>query len=168
MASSVDVLVVDDRAIDADVTLFALRRAAPTAKVLRLKSGEEALQYLFSVGDFARGVAGMPRLVLLDAEMPVMSGLCVLDVVRAHPRTAGIRVVMLSTDAHAHVFRPPDTFAADAYVVKPVDLDRYCASIETILRRWLPQVLMAQGPCVWREDHASASSNWGPSSLYPT
>lgn len=138
MASSVDVLVVDDRAIDADVTLFALRRAAPAAKVLRLKSGEEALHYLFGVGEFARSPGRMPTLVLLDMEMPVMSGLCVLDVIRAHPRTAGIRVVMLSTDAHAHVFRPPDTFAADAYVVKPVDLDRYCAAMEMILRRWLP------------------------------
>lgn len=166
MASSVDVLVVDDRAIDADVTLFALRRVAPAARVLRLKSGAEALHYLFGVGEFARGSGSMPRLVLLDMEMPVMSGLCVLDVIRAHPRTAGIRVVMLSTDAHAHVFRPPDTFAADAYVVKPVDLERYCAATEAILRRWLPQIVQQQGQGVRPEDQASA--NWNPFSLYPT
>src|SRR4030095_1822791 len=96
---TLDVLLVEDRSIDAQVTLSALRHAATSnARVLRLRDGNEALRYLFAVGEFARRSRALPELVLLDAEMPVVSGLCVLDVLRAHPATSGVRVVMLTTD----------------------------------------------------------------------
>jgi two-component system, response regulator len=166
MARSIDVLVIDDRSIDADVTLFALQRAAPAAKVLRLKSGEEALSYLFAVGEFARRSGGPPGLVLLDKEMPVISGLCILDIIRAHPATSGICVVMLSTDSHPHVFKPPARFAANAYVVKPVDLDRYCAAIEKTLGRWLPRVL--PGEARRTRPAVRTPRGWSTFDLYPT
>ena len=55
MGRKIDVLVVDDRSIDAEVTLFALRQASTSdAKFLRLKDGNEALRYLIAVGEFAR------------------------------------------------------------------------------------------------------------------
>ena len=149
MVRSIDVLVVDDRSADADVTLFALRHAStPDAKLLRLKDGDEALRYLFAVGEFAHRSSGMPGLVLLDVDMPVTSGLCVLDVIRAHPATSGIRVVMLSTDSRPRI-AGQNGCSADGYLLKSQDFDHYVAAIEMTLRRWLPRILKAHRRRAW-------------------
>ena len=149
MGRKIDVLVVDDRSIDAEVTLFALRQASTAdAKFLRLKDGNEALRYLFALGEFAHRSGGVPELVLLDAEMPVTSGLCVLDVIRAHPATSGMRVVMLTTDSRP---RWPESngFSPDGYLVKSQDFDQYCAACELTLKRWLPRILKAHHQRAW-------------------
>jgi CheY-like chemotaxis protein len=147
---TIDVLLVEGRSIDAQVTLSALRHAAtPDARMLRLKDGNEALRYLFAVGEFARRSAAMPGLVLLDAEMPVVSGLCVLDVIRAHPATNGVRVVMLTTDTRPR-FEEKNAFSPDAYLVKSQDFDQYCAAMELVLKRWLPRILKAHHRRTWR------------------
>jgi two-component system, response regulator len=149
MGRRIDVLVVDDRSIDAEVTLFALRQASTSdAKLLRLKDGNEALRYLFAVGEFARRSGGMPGLVLLDADMPVTSGLCVLDIIRAHPATSRMLVVMLTTDTRPR-FADQNEFSPDGWVVKTQDFDQYCAAIELTLKRWLPRILKAHHQRAW-------------------
>jgi two-component system response regulator len=149
MIRKIDVLVVDDRSVDAEVTLFALRQAStPDARLLRLRDGNEALRYLFALGEFANRSTGMPGLVLLDTEMPGTSGLCVLDIMRAHPATSGIRVVMLTTDSRAR-FAEQKRFAPDGHLVKSQDFDQYCAAIELTLKRWLPRILKAHHERAW-------------------
>jgi CheY-like chemotaxis protein len=145
----IDVLVVENRSVDADVTLFALRQAStPDAKFLRLKDGNEALRYLFSLGEFASRSTGMPGLVLLDTYMPVTSGLCVLDIIRAHPATSGMQVIMLTTDTRPR-FAEHDRLSPDGYLVKSQDFDQYCAAIELTLKRWLPRILKAHHQRAW-------------------
>jgi CheY-like chemotaxis protein len=137
-STSVDVLLIDDRMIDADMTLLALQRVTPHLKVLTLKSGNEALEYLFAVGDFAGCPQGKPRLALLDAEMPIMSGLSLLDLMRAHPTTRNIPVVVLSSRPLPSMLKRNDRFAADAYIARPLDLAQYSALLDPLLRRWIP------------------------------
>lgn len=137
MSPSHDILVVNDRLLDAHETLIALEQVAPRARVLHLFGGDEALQYLFSVGTFAGRTPGMPKLVLLSAEMNVISGLCVLDLMRAHPRTADIAVALLSLERNFDKHRRHDRFDADAYIVKPWSFQRYCAVLDGCVRRWL-------------------------------
>ena len=147
--SAIDILLVEDRAVDAEVTLFALRQAStPDAKVLRLRDGNQALRYLFAVGEFANRSQGTPALVLLDMDMPVVSGLCVLDVIRAHPAMSGICVIMLTTDTRPR-FLEENGFSPDGYLVKSQDFDQYCAAIELTLRRWLPRILKAHHHRAW-------------------
>lgn len=149
MARKIDVLVVDDRSIDAEVTLFALRQASTSdAKFLRLKDGNEALRYLFALGEFARHSKGLPGLVLLDMDMPVTNGRCVLDIIRAHPATSDIRVVMLTTDSRPR-WEEPDGFSLDGYLMKSQDFDQYCAACELMLKRWLPGILKEHHQRAW-------------------
>jgi CheY-like chemotaxis protein len=149
MVRKIDVLVVDDRSIDAEVTLFALRQASThDAKFLRLRDGNEALRYLFAVGEFARRSTGMPGLVLIDADMPFTSGLCVLDIVRAHPAMSGLRVILLTTDTRPRLAEQ-NGFAPDGYLVKCQDFDQYSAAIELALKRWLPRILKAHHHRAW-------------------
>jgi len=149
MGREIDVLLVEERSVDAEVTLSALRRGATReARVLRLRDGNEALRYLFSVGEFANRSTGMPGLVLLDMGMPVTSGLCVLDVMRAHPATKDIPVVMLTTDNRPR-FAEDYGFSPDGYLVKSQDFDQYCAAIELALKRWLPRILKEHHSRAW-------------------
>lgn len=149
MVCKIDVLVVENRSVDAEVTLFALRQAATCdAKFLRLREGSEALRYLFAVGEFARRSTGMPGLVLLDTDMPVTSGLCVLDIIRAHPATSGIRVVMLTTDTRPRIAKH-ERLSPDGHLVKSQDFDQYCAAMELALKRWLPRILKAHHQRAW-------------------
>jgi len=149
MGRKIDVLVVDDRSIDAEVTLFALRQAStPDAKFLRLKDGNEALRYLFALGEFAHRSPRVPELVLLDMDMPVTSGPCVLDIMRAHPATSGIRVVMLTTDSRPRRL-DRNGFSPDGYLVKSQDFDQYCAACELTLKRWLPRILKDHHERAW-------------------
>jgi two-component system response regulator len=149
MGRQVDVLVVEERSVDAEVTLSALRKGSTRdARLLRLRDGNEALRYLFAVGEFESRSPGMPGLVLLDMGMPATSGLWVLDVMRAHPATKDIPVVMLTTDARPRV-AGDSGFAPDGYLVKSQDFDQYCAAIELTLKRWLPRILKEHHHRTW-------------------
>jgi len=146
---TIDALLVEHRSIDAQVTLSALRHAATAdARFLRLRDGNEALRYLFAVGEFARRSPAMPGLVLLDAEMPVVSGHCVLDVIRGHPATSGMRVVLLTTDTRPR-FQEQNEFSPDGYLMKAQDFDQYCAAMELTLKRWLPRILKEHHQRAW-------------------
>lgn len=140
-----DILVVNDRMLDAHETLVALEQVAPRATVLHLDSGHEALEYLFSVGTFAGRPAIMPRLVLLSAEISDISGLCLLDLLRAHPLTRAIPIVLLSLECDLQESRGHEQFRADAYVLKPLDFQRYCTLLEGCVRCWIPSTLRGKG-----------------------
>lgn len=144
MARLVDILIVDDRAVDADVTILALKYAAPTARVLRLKNGAEALSYLFGLDRFAGPSPSLPGLVVLDAQMPVMSGACLLEVLRGHPATRDIPVVLVCTDGESLVVRRSDEFAADAYLQRPPDLDSYASVLARTMEHCLPRVVRSR------------------------
>jgi two-component system response regulator len=149
MLRTFDVVLVEHRSIDAEVTMTALRQASTAnAKLLRLKDGDQALRYLFAVGEFANRSPGMPGLVLLDMDMPVTSGLSVLDLIRAHPSTHGIRVIMLTTDTRPR-FAEENGFSPDGYLMKSQDFDQYCAALELALKRWLPRILKAHHQRAW-------------------
>jgi two-component system response regulator len=150
MGHRVDVLLVEERSVDAEVTLSALRKGATRdARMIRLRDGNEALRYLFAVGEFASRSPGMPGLVLLDMGMPVTSGLCVLDVMRAHPATSSVPVVMLTTDTRPRLVEQ-NAFSANGYLMKSQDFDQYCAAIELTLKRWLPRILKEHHHRTWR------------------
>lgn len=138
MSPNYDVLVVNDRLLDAHETLVALEQVVPRARVLHLCSGDEALQYLFSVGLFAGRPAGMPGLVLLSLDLNAVSGLCLLDLMRAHPLTREIPIVILSLEEDARKHRRHDEFDANAYIRKPLDFGRFCSAIQGCTKRWLP------------------------------
>jgi two-component system response regulator len=149
MLRTFDVVVVEHRSIDAEVTMAALRQAATsTAKLLRLRDGDQALRYLFAVGEFAQRSPATPGLMLLDMDMPVTSGLSILDLIRAHPATRGIRVILLTTDTRPRLAEE-NGFSPDGYLLKSQDFDQYCAAIELALKRWLPRILKAHHQRSW-------------------
>jgi two-component system response regulator len=146
MVSSADVLVVDDRLLEAQTALVAFERVAPRASVSHLVDGAETLEYLFSTGLFAGRAPKMPQLVFLSLEMETVSGLCVLELMRAHPLTCKIPIVAVSLERNARTYRRYTQLDADAYVSLPCDFSRYCAVVEGCVERWLPWALRSHEP----------------------
>jgi CheY-like chemotaxis protein len=92
------------------------------ATLLHLRDGEDALDYLFRRGRYARPGAGPPpQLVLLDLRLPRVDGLEVLRQLKAAPELQGLRVVILtSSQSDADVARAQG-LRANGYLVKPLD-----------------------------------------------
>jgi two-component system, response regulator len=166
MVPNADVLVVDDHPLDAQTALVAFEQVAPRARVLHLFDGGEALEYLFATGEFAGREHGMPQLVVLSLEMKTISGLCVLDLMRAHPLTADIPVVLTSLERNPRSYRRHNKFDANAYLTLPCDFDRYCAVIEGCTERWLPWALRPRAVGSTRTPRPSRASWWRKSASF--
>jgi len=76
----------------------------------------------------------MPNLVLLDMQLPDMSGLDVLDRLRADPATSGLRVVALSADAMPAQVTEAIARGAEAYWTKPLALGKFKSELPKFLR----------------------------------
>ncbi|MFL6679189.1 MAG: ATP-binding protein, partial [Burkholderiaceae bacterium] len=75
----------------------------------------------------------MPNLILLDMQLPDMSGLDVLDRLRADPATSGLRVVALSADAMPAQVTEAIARGAEAYWTKPLALSKFKAELPKFL-----------------------------------
>jgi two-component system, response regulator len=138
MRTVVDILLADDSDDDAALALQALRRAAPDLRVLRVKDGDQALQFLFETGGFVGRPRGMPRLVLLDLQMPRTDGLQTLRAIREQPVTRELPVVLMSSTSNPLIVECAHQLGASEYCIKPVDALSYCGEIARILEQWLP------------------------------
>jgi two-component system response regulator len=134
----VDVLLVEDNADDAALTMRALSRLEPAPAVVHVEDGARALDFLFGGGAFAgRDTAIQPRLVLTDLQMPRMDGVELLKSLRADPRTRAIPVVVLSSSGEERDVAACIGHGANSYVLKPVDFDAFNKVIEHLCRYWL-------------------------------
>ena len=119
------------------MTLYALRRVVAQAAIMRVKDGEQALQFLFAAGGYAGREAGMPQLLLLDMQMPALDGLQVLEALRSRPATRDLPIVLFTSSSHPAFIERARALGASDYRVKPDDFQQYCAEVEDIARTWL-------------------------------
>ena len=137
MRAAIDVLVIDDNDRDLRTTLSGIRRASESAMVLQLKGADEALQYLFRTGKFEDRNPAAPRVVLLEAELPNISGLLVLDRLQHDSSTRTVPVIVVSSNADRIVIDDALARGAREYLVKPQDRAEYIAAIARLVSQWL-------------------------------
>jgi CheY-like chemotaxis protein len=120
----VEILLVEDNPRDAELTARALRSGGVVAgRLLWVRDGQEALDYLFRSGDYAGRADTIPRLILLDLKMPRVDGLGVLKAAKADARTRGIPIVVMTSSEEERDVAKTYEFGANSYVVKPVDFN---------------------------------------------
>jgi two-component system response regulator len=115
------ILLVEDDHDDLELTLRTFRGGPLCHQVVVARNGLEALDYLFSTGAYADQNPEPPTLVLLDLNLPKLSGLEVLQKIKNDERTRRIPVAVLSSSQwdllSAESLRP----GAVACLVKPVN-----------------------------------------------
>lgn len=135
---SATILLVEDDEHDA----FFLKRALSGAGILNpiqhVWDGREALEYFQGGGRFGdRSRFPLPGLVLLDLKLPCVMGLDVLKWIRGEDQFRSILVLVLSASQFPDDIVTARRNGADAYLVKPSDLDQLDAVARTIRDAWL-------------------------------
>jgi len=133
----VEILLVEDNAEDAEMTMRALRKRNLANHLHWVKDGEEALEYLFCTGRYAgRDRAQPPRLVLLDIKMPKVDGIEVLRRVKASELKQVPVVVMTSSNEERDVLESY-RLGVNSYIVKPVQFEDFMETVSKIGLYWL-------------------------------
>ena len=132
------ILLVEDNASDEALTLRALRKSGILNEVSVVRDGPAALDFLFCRGPYAsRDPAEVPQLVLLDLNLPKLSGLDVLKELRADDRTKRLPVVILTSSSEDKDLLAGYGLGANSYVVKPVNFDQFSAAVRQLGLYWL-------------------------------
>lgn len=132
------ILLVEDNPQDELLTLRALRKAHLATRIDVARDGQQALDYLFRAGEFAdRDGPDWPTVVLLDISLPRLSGLEVLERLRADARTELLPVVMLtSSDEQKDRLKSYEN-GCHSFVQKPVDFAAFDETVARLGVYWL-------------------------------
>lgn len=129
-----EILLVEDNQGDVTLITEALKESPVESSLRVLSDGREALDYLQQRGDYE--AASRPDLILLDLNLPVVSGIDVLEELDDEPPLDLIPVVVLTGSENSNEITTSYEFGASAYFVKPVDPDDYMALIRSIVELW--------------------------------
>jgi CheY-like chemotaxis protein len=129
------VLLVEDNQADVRLTREALREAGEDVRLSAVADGERALAYLRRIDGYAE--EPRPDLVLLDLNLPRKNGLEVLEELRDDAELAAIPVIVLTSSAARSDVEACYARGANAFVVKPLELDAFMDLIGAIRGFWL-------------------------------
>jgi two-component system, response regulator len=127
------ILLVEDNPDDEILTLRALRKNNVGNKVVVVRDGVEAMDFLFCSGDYAdRDPDELPEVVLLDLKLPKVDGLEVLRRIRANEQTRLLPVVILTASNADRDLVAGYAYGANAYVSKPVEFSQLIEAIREL------------------------------------
>src|SRR5687768_11684350 len=140
MQSSEVILYAEDEESDAFFVQRAFAQAGITQRLVIVPNGQAAIDYLAGKSAYAdRTKHPLPSLVLLDLNMPGLSGLDVLKWIRMTPTVCTLVVVMLtSSNQDTDVHRAYQQ-GANGYLVKPGDIDSILTMARAIKDYWIEQ-----------------------------
>lgn len=132
------ILLVEDNPDDEELTLRALRKHHIGNKVIVVRDGAEALDFLFCTGAYAdRDPNDMPQVTLLDLKLPKVDGLEVLRRLRADKRTRLLPIVILTSSNEEQDLLEGYKNGANSYVRKPVDFNQFLDAVRELGLYWL-------------------------------
>ncbi len=139
MNQSVEILLVEDNVNDAELTIRELKKHHLANNLFHVSDGEEALDFIFATGKFetSNNLNYLPKLILLDIQMPKVNGIEVLEKIRSDERTKSTPVVMLTSSNEDPDIKRCYLLGANSYIVKPVNFDSFAEVIKTIGFYWL-------------------------------
>lgn len=131
------ILLAEDDAPLAELITMALAPKKLACNIIVAHDGVEALDCIRCRGEFQMRTEGHPALVLLDLKMPKVDGLEVLRQIKSDPRLRNIPVVMFTSSREPTDVKRCYQSGANAYVVKPVDFQKFSEALERIGWFWV-------------------------------
>jgi two-component system response regulator len=134
----VEILLIEDNPNDAELTMRSFKKNNITNKVLHLKDGAVALEFLFGSGEYeGRNLNDKPKVILLDLKMPKVDGIEVLQKIKTDDNTKTIPVVVLTSSKEDPDIEKCYKLGANSYIVKPVDFDSFQKVVTQLGLYWL-------------------------------
>jgi len=136
--NEVEILLVEDNPSDAELAIRALKSHNLTNKLVWLKDGVEALDFIFAQGQYAdRSMEDVPKVVLLDLKLPRVNGLEVLEKVKSDKRTRTIPIVVLTSSSEERDIVTSYNLGVNSYILKPVAFDKFIDAVQEVGLYWL-------------------------------
>jgi two-component system, chemotaxis family, response regulator Rcp1 len=132
------ILLVEDSLADVELTLDALRDAKVANAVTVVRDGAAALEHLRSSPD------NVPDLVILDLNLPRLSGHEVLAAIRADDSLRRIPVAVLTTSSAESDVEKSYDLGANCFLTKPVEIEQFIHVVQSIDNFWLGLVRLPQ------------------------
>jgi two-component system response regulator len=143
MNNSPDIILVEDNPHDAELAIHALKKHNLSNRMIHLKDGQEALDYLLLKEVDASEQPPLPKVVLLDLKLPKIDGLEVLRQLRGNPRTHLLPIVVLTSSREERDVIESYNLGANSYIVKPVEFEKFSEAVGQLGFYW---VLLNEGP----------------------
>jgi two-component system, response regulator len=135
-----EILLIEDNDQDAELTMRAMREYNMGNKIVRLTDGQEALEYFFPSEVKKNEI---PRLILLDLQLPGTNGLEVLKRLKDNEVTKIIPIVILTSSTEEKDIQACYHLGVNSYISKPVEFDSFLSMMKTLGMYWL---LMNRAP----------------------
>ncbi|PJJ84881.1 response regulator [Mucilaginibacter auburnensis] len=134
----IELLLVEDNISDAELTIRSLKKVGLANTMLHVKDGAEALDYIFSKGEYVdRNSIKNPKLILLDIKMPKVDGIEVLRQIKNNEATRNIPVVIMTSSKEEQDIITSYSLGANSYIVKPVNFEGFCKAVADLGSYWL-------------------------------
>ncbi|GGL08875.1 response regulator [Deinococcus radiotolerans] len=144
MTRPVEILLVEDNPADVLLTQEAFEEAHFEHRLSHARDGVEALAFLRRQD--GQGSAPRPDVILMDLNMPRMTGLELLDVLKEDDELRSIPVIVLTTSRAENDIWRSYNLHANAYIPKPVSIAEFVEVIETLGNFWFHKVALPQPP----------------------
>jgi len=137
------ILLVEDNPADVEITRRALRESDAPVELIVVRDGREAIDYLLRQRTHAATATWrVPDLILLDLNLPRLTGREVLERLRATEEFRSVPVVILTTSKHPDDVRALYAAGANTYIEKPPDFKHFVEVLRTIRHYWLDTALL--------------------------
>jgi len=132
------ILYIDDEPDDIFFMVRACKRAGLEEPIETVNQGSEAIAYLSGTGKYADRVRyPLPRLILLDLNIPGISGFEILKWIRSNPAVSRLPVLVLTSSNQENDVRRAHSLGANGYLVKPGKIDELVRMIKAMKDYWL-------------------------------
>ena len=138
----IEILLVEDNPGDARLAIEALKESKVFNNLHHVLDGVEAMRFLRREGAYAE--MAVPDLILLDLNLPRKDGREVLAEIKDDAELRLVPVVVLTTSSAERDLVKSYDLHANAYVVKPIDLDRFIEIVQAIENFWVSIVKLPQ------------------------
>lgn len=137
-----NILVVEDDPGDLNMVRRFLEDSKIHNNLYEATDGEQALDFLYRRGEYEESEVPRPDLILLDLNLPKVDGRELLEDINGDDILKKIPVVVLTTSQdESDVWKSYD-LGASSYIVKPVDMEQFQDTIETLKQYWLQVVVL--------------------------
>lgn len=131
-ARPVSIIMIEDDAGHARLIEKNIRRAGVHNEIIPFQDGTSAIDYLFGPNGSGEVSAGRALLILLDLNLPDMTGVEILEQVKSNPHTRRSPVVVLTTTDDAREIQRCYDLGANVYITKPVDYEAFANAIRQL------------------------------------
>ncbi|MCX4028282.1 response regulator [Endozoicomonas sp. SM1973] len=130
-----ELLLIEDNECDVELARVAFERCDANCNINVVNDGVEGIRYLKKEGEFES--AAKPSIILLDLNMPKMSGASVLEFLKNDEDLRSIPVIIFSTSESKVDIIDSYTNNASCYIVKPFIIRDYISIVNQIISYWL-------------------------------